>query len=498
MAKKREIRTYTVSEVNTLARVALEERLPGRMVVAGEVSDWRRHHSGHCYFSLKDEGSQLACVMWASSVRGLKFSPENGMAVLATGHVEVYVPQGRYQFYADKLEPAGVGALQLAFEQMVRRLRAEGLFDEAHKKPIPRYPMRIGIVTSESGAAVWDIADSIYNRWPCARLFLCAAPVQGPGAAEKIAAAIRSLNRRNRRLKLDVLIVGRGGGSLEDLWAFNEEVVARAIYASAIPVISAVGHEVDVTIADLVADARASTPTKAGVIAVTDREEVLGRLAEAQRRLAGDVRRRVDLYRHQLATVEASAVFRNPRWIVHNASQMVDERSMRLAEAGRGLFAGLRERLEAMQRVVLRIEPHRLLGRRHVEVHELAGRLAEAAKGLFGRLREQLDRVGRLVARIEPHRVVGVKHVQVEEHSGRLRAAWGAVAGEKRLKLTALENRLEALDPRSVLKRGYSITKNARTGRVVTRAADVAVGDTIVTEFAERGRVESDVRKVSE
>ncbi|MBE0538006.1 MAG: exodeoxyribonuclease VII large subunit, partial [Phycisphaerae bacterium] len=325
------MRTYTVSEVNTLARVALEERLPGRMVVSGEISDWRRHHSGHCYFALKDAGSQLPCVMWASSARGLKFRPENGMAVLTTGHVEVYVPQGKYQFYADKIEPAGVGALQLAFEQMVRRLQAEGLFDEAHKKPLPPYPMRIGIVTSASGAAVADIADSIYNRWPCARLFLCPVPVQGEGAAEKIAAAIRTLNRRNRRLKLDVLIVGRGGGSLEDLWAFNEEAVARAIYDSQIPVISAVGHEVDVTIADFVADARASTPTKAGMIAVPDRAEVLGRLMEAQRRLAGDVRRRADLYRQHLATVEASAVFRNPRWIVNNASQMVDEQSMRLA-----------------------------------------------------------------------------------------------------------------------------------------------------------------------
>jgi exodeoxyribonuclease VII large subunit len=453
MAKKREIRTYTVSEVNTLVRVALEEKLPGRMIVAGEITDWKRHHSGHCYFCLKDKDSQLPCVMWASSMRGLKFAPENGMAVLTTGHVEVYVPQGKYQFYADKLEPAGVGALQLAFEQMVRRLRAEGLFDDAHKKPIPAYPMRIGIVTSESGAALFDIADSIYNRWPCGRMFLYPVPVQGEGAAEKIAAAIRAINRHNRRLKLDVLIVGRGGGSLEDLWAFNEEAVARAIYDSAIPVISAVGHEVDVTIADLVADARASTPTKAGVIAVPDRAEVLERLDEAGRRLAAQVRRRADLYRQHLATIEASAVFRNPRWIVNNAAQMVDERSMRLAEAARELFGRLRRGLEYMRQLVARIEPHRLVGRKHLEVQELAGRLRMGAGGAFG---------------------------------------------QNQLNLTALKNRLEALDPRSVLKRGYSITKNVRTGRVITRAADVAVGDAIVTELARRGRIDSDVTKVSE
>ncbi len=226
---KREVKTFSVSEVNTLVRSALEERLPSRMVVSGEISDWKHHSSGHCYFSLKDEGSQLPCVMWASSFKKVKFAPENGMAVLAKGHIEAYVPGGKYQFYANNLEPAGVGALQLAFEQMVKRLRADGLFADAHKKPIPPYPMRIGIVTSESGAAIVDIADSIYNRWPCARLFLYPAPVQGEGAADKIAAAIRNINRRNRQLRLDVLIVGRGGGSLEDLWAFNEEPVARAI-----------------------------------------------------------------------------------------------------------------------------------------------------------------------------------------------------------------------------------------------------------------------------
>ena len=160
---KRKTRTYTVSEVNTLTRVALEQGLPSRMIIAGEISDWKHHYSGHCYFSLKDEGSQIPCVMWASKYKKAKFTPENGMAVLATGHVEVYVPGGKYQFYADKPEPAGVGALQLAFEQMVRRLRQEGLFDDEHKKPIPAYPMRIGIVTSESGAAVMDIADSDYS-----------------------------------------------------------------------------------------------------------------------------------------------------------------------------------------------------------------------------------------------------------------------------------------------------------------------------------------------
>ncbi|MCX5638445.1 MAG: exodeoxyribonuclease VII large subunit, partial [Planctomycetota bacterium] len=176
-------RIYTVGQVNLLVKVALEERLPSRLTVRGEISDWKLHkESGHCYFSLKDEDGVLPCVMWASSFRGVKFAPEDGMAVLATGHIDVYVAGGKYQLYVDKLEPEGVGALQLAFEQMVRKLAAEGLFDDAHKKPLPAYPMRIGILTSESGAAVHDIVDSIWNRWPCARLFLYPVPVQGEGA----------------------------------------------------------------------------------------------------------------------------------------------------------------------------------------------------------------------------------------------------------------------------------------------------------------------------
>ena len=448
---KRQTRTYTVSEVNTLARVALEQGLPSRMIIAGEISDWKHHFSGHCYFSLKDEGSQIPCVMWASKYKKAKFTPENGMAVLATGHVEVYVSGGKYQFYADKMEPAGVGALQLAFEQMVKRLRADGLFADEHKKALPAYPMRIGIVTSESGAAVMDIADSVYNRWPCAKMFLYPAKVQGEGAAEKIAAAIKAVNRRNKQLKLDVLIVGRGGGSLEDLWAFNEEAVARAIYGSTIPVISAVGHEVDVTIADLVADARASTPTKAGVIAVPDMDEVLERIDAAGRRLASEAQNRLGLCGQRLATIEASAMFRNPQWLVNNASQMVDERAMRLADSAKGLFAQLRGRLDAAQQQIMRIEPHRLVGHKRIELQTLAGRSLAGVKSVFAK---------------------------------------------KELQLTAGANRLEALNPRSVLNRGYSITTNLKSGKVVTSSADVKAGDLIRTEVGKQGVIESEVKKV--
>ena len=249
------VKIYTVSQITSLIKTSLENSLPGQLTITGEISGFRRHSSGHCYFDLKDENAIISCVMWSSDFTSLKFKPENGLAVLAKGHIDVYPPQGKYQFYIESMTPAGIGALQLAFEQMRKRLEAEGLFKEEHKKPLPEYPFRIGILTSESGAALGDIVDSIYNRWPAAKPLFYSVPVQGEGAAEKIAAAIRDVNKRNVILKLDVIIVGRGGGSMEDLWAFNEEVLARAIYNSKIPIISAVGHEVDVTIADLVADA---------------------------------------------------------------------------------------------------------------------------------------------------------------------------------------------------------------------------------------------------
>jgi exodeoxyribonuclease VII large subunit len=442
-------RIYTVSQVNLLVKVALEERLPSRLTVRGEISDWKLHkESGHCYFSLKDEDGVLPCVMWASSFRGVKFSPEDGMAVLAAGHIDVYMAGGKYQLYVDKLEPEGVGALQLAFEQMVRKLAAEGLFNEAHKKPLPAYPMRIGILTSESGAAIEDIKDSIWNRWPCAKLFLYPVPVQGEGAAEKIAAALRDVNRRNNKLSLDVLIVGRGGGSPEDLWAFNEEVLARAIYDSKIPVISAVGHEIDTTIADLVADARASTPTKAGVVAVPDMQEVLGQLAAIENRLTGEITAGLELAGQKLQTLLASSVFRNPLLPVHNRTQEVDDLQGTLAGSVKELLTRARQKLTESYEQIVKIEPHRLLGRKMVELNNWQNLANSGIKGIINNCR---------------------------------------------MKLTAAANRLAGLNPKSVLARGFSITTNKETGLVVRSLGDVEIGDLLMTELAEEKLIESKV-----
>ena len=444
------LQIYTVSQVTTLIKTALENNLPGRLTVTGQISDWKLHSSGHCYFSLKDEGSVLPCVMWGSHFAKVKFRPENGLAIFATGYIDVYEPQGKYQFYVERMEPAGVGALQMAFEQMVKRLAAQGLFDEAHKKPLPKYPQRIGILTSESGAAFHDIVKSIFDRWPCVRLCLYPVPVQGEGAAEKIASAIRDVNRRNDKLKLDVLIVGRGGGSLEDLWEFNEEVLARAIYDSKIPIISAVGHEIDTTVADLVADARASTPTKAGVVAVPDAKEVLKQLSAAQGRLMGEIESVIELAGQRLETICASAAFRNPLLPVRNRQQQLDEMGGDLEELIRDMLAGAKERLNEIYEQVVRLEPHRLLGRKMVEVNDLRSRANAAVSALLGR--------------------VG-------------------------LQVTACENRLAGLNPKAVLKRGYSITTLKEKGTVVKNAAEVQIGNMLVTELAGENLIESRVTK---
>jgi len=462
--------TYTVSEVNSLVKEVLETSLPGRLTVQGEITDWKQHHSGHCYFKLKDEGSVLPCAMWRPKAAKLKFRPENGLAVLATGFVNVYVPQGRYSLVVEQMQPAGVGALQLAFEQMVKKLRAEGLFADEHKQPIPAFPERIGILTSQSGAAVHDIADSVHNRWPCTKLYLYPVSVQGEGAAEQIAAAIGDLNRRNQRLKLDLLIVGRGGGALEDLWAFNEEVLARAIFASQIPIISAVGHEVDVTVADLVADARASTPTKAGVVAVPDMRDVLADLLHQERRLASQARSRLDLCGQQLQTVLASSVFRNPLLPIRNREQHIDELTAALADAVRTRLAEGRADLQGLYEQVARIEPHRLLGRWAVLLGELQNRSSAALQRRVDQASVGLDRL-----------------------STRCDTALTAVMNRKRMQLAAHEGHLAGLDPKSVLKRGYSITRNKQTGHVVRTADDIQAGDRMVTELAQQMTIESQV-----
>ncbi|RMD96216.1 MAG: exodeoxyribonuclease VII large subunit, partial [Calditrichaeota bacterium] len=287
---------YTVSELTREIKILLETRIP-EVWVEGEISNFTHHSSGHMYFLLKDEHAQISCVMWRSRNNTLFFTPQDGMKIIVRGRITVYEKRGNYQLEVLQLHPAGVGELQLAFEQLKNRLRKEGLFDPAHKKPIPPYPERIGIVTSPTGAAIRDMIHILQRRFPPVEIILNPVRVQGEGAAVEIAQAIDQFNRYGQ---VDVLIVGRGGGSLEDLWAFNEEIVARAIFRSQIPVISAVGHEVDFSISDFVADLRAPTPSAAAELVVRNREEILAHLQKDLQKMTNGMLELIRTHRKRL------------------------------------------------------------------------------------------------------------------------------------------------------------------------------------------------------
>ena len=300
---------YQVSEVNLLIKGVLDS-VPqlGNIYVRGEISNYKLYPSGHHYFTLKDPEGAIRCVMFRGQALRLRFRPENGMKVIALGRISVYPRDGAYQLYCDALSPDGVGDLHLAFEQLKDKLWREGLFDEGHKKPLPRYPETIAVITSPAGAAVHDMIRILRRRWPAAKVKLLPVRVQGTEAPAEIVGAIRYACRHH---VADLIITGRGGGSIEDLWAFNDERVARAIYDADIPIISAVGHEPDVTIADFVADARAATPSHAAEMAAPDQAELLQRLGSLQSRLAQAEGRRLSLLRERLDALAAKRVLRD-------------------------------------------------------------------------------------------------------------------------------------------------------------------------------------------
>lgn len=314
-----------------LANLISGDRALRNLAVKGEISNFKQYASGHCYFNLKDAQGIIPCVVFRSSASRLRFRPEDGMAVIAAGSVNVYVDGGRYQLYVNDMLPDGVGDLAMAFEQLKARLSQEGLFDQEHKKPLPIYPATIGIVTSSSGAVLRDIYRVSKRRFPGIRLVLKPVQVQGTGAAEQIAQAVDFFNAN---YPVDVLIVGRGGGSLEDLWAFNEEVVVRAIYNSAIPVISAVGHETDFTLADFVADERAATPSQAAEMAVRDGQEIAAQLLSLQTRLRNSAVQQLDIRRKGIVHLLTRPVMENPHLMLEQRMERLDNLAARLGQSG--------------------------------------------------------------------------------------------------------------------------------------------------------------------
>ena len=356
-AETREI--LSVSELTRRIKGDLEKNFQS-VWVAGEISNLSRPNSGHIYLTLKDDKAQISLVIWKSTSQRIKFQLHDGLAVLVCGDITVYPPRGNYQLIVSRILPQGMGALQLAFMQLKDKLEKEGLFDPSHKKPLPLLPRTIGIVTSPSGAAIRDILKQIGRRFPSVHVLLYPARVQGEGAKEDIVAGIRALNEYPG---VDVMIVGRGGGSIEDLWAFNEEVVARAIYASRVPVISAVGHEVDVTISDLVADARALTPTAAGEMVVPDRDELLLDLQRVQERLLNSLVSKVHVARARLQSIAQATVFRRPLQTLALHQQHIDEHLQDLRRMSSQWLAMLRQRLDANAGRLEGLGPLKVLGR---------------------------------------------------------------------------------------------------------------------------------------
>ena len=370
--------TFSVSELNTRIGGLLDtDPILSNVCVRGELSNYKVYPSGHHYFTLKDETSTLSGVMFKSSASRLRFRPESGMSVLATGRVQVYNRDGKYQLYCSGLTPEGTGDLQIAFEQLKARLEGEGLFDPAHKKPLPLMPERIAVVTSSAGAAVHDIIRILRRRWPMARVLLLPVRVQGVEAPAEIAGAIRYCNAHDIA---DVMIVGRGGGSIEDLWAFNDERVARAIYASWIPVISAVGHEPDVTISDYVADARASTPSNAAEIAVPDQAEERDILLNTRMLLSRSMQRILDNKQAKLADLASRKVMTTPTAYLDNKRIELDHTRDRLIAVSDRYVAARRHEYVAYAAKLDALSPLKVLSRGYSFVKDEAGHPVRSAE----------------------------------------------------------------------------------------------------------------------
>jgi len=402
------------------------DRLLSGLLVRGELSNYKMYPSGHHYFTLKDGEGALRCVMFRSDAQFLRFRPENGMQVIAAGRVTVFPRDGQYQLYCARLTPEGVGDLALAFEQLKEKLFREGLFNPDHKKPIPEFPKKIALITSPAGAAVRDMIRILGARWPLAELRVIPVRVQGEEAPQEIAAAIQWANLHR---VADLLITGRGGGSMEDLWAFNEEIVARAIYRSEIPVISAVGHEPDVTIADFAADLRASTPSNAAELAVPDQNEIYAVLLGDRERLEGTMTGRLARYRQTLERLAGSRVMTDPGSYFREKRLLLDFQSSRLSHGLRSAAAGQRERLG-----------------------KLSAALPGAGKKAVSERRERLNALAAALDAMSPLKVLSRGYAVAQREDGKAVLSTKDVSAGDRLKLTltdgSVDCRVEAVKKR--------------------------------------------------
>jgi exodeoxyribonuclease VII large subunit len=438
----------TVSELAMRIKAQLEDQFPA-VWVEGEISNLRTPSSGHAYFTLKDDGAQLRCVLFRGRGRRVAFQPEDGMQVLAFGGLDVYLARGEYQLVVELLEPKGVGALQLAFEQLKRKLAGEGLFEEARKRPLPPFPRTIGIVTSPTGAAIRDMLHVIGRRFADLRILVTPVRVQGEEAPGEIVGALRDLESVE---DLDVVIVGRGGGSIEDLWAFNDERVARAIAGCRVPVISAVGHETDFTIADFVADLRAPTPSAAAELVVREKLQVARALVTLYESLKQAMADRLERERERVEALGKRRVLTDAARALRDLYRRVDDLTTRLTRAVQGSERQATHRLSLARNALRSLNPVARIANGTVLLAQLRGRLASAA----------------------------VHSVKVSRH--RFDAAVG---------------RLDSLSPLAVLGRGYSLTRLLPSGAIVRSAAQTRPGDAVEI-LLHQGALEARVERLKE
>lgn len=451
-------RHISVGQLSELIKNTLEQQIPSPVRVIGEVSNLSDR--GHLYFSLKDDRAVIGCVAWASSAKKFGFTPSDGDEVVATGHVSHFGPQGRTQLYVSKLEPVGAGALELEFRRLCEELRKAGYFDPAHKIPLPVFPRRIAVITSRDGAAVQDVIATTKQRCPAVGLLIVDVRVQGEGAATQVARAIQWVDRHHERLGVDAMLVTRGGGSIEDLWAFNERIVADAAFACELPLAAAIGHESDTTVIELVADVRCATPTQAAMRLVPARQELLKQVLHVRDRLTALMRRVIDHGRHRLEAAARHEVFRRPESLLQRARQRAD---------------GLEHRLRSAVR-------HRVSGQR-IELEQLAGRLAALGPGAIVSAQEQrlavlADRLDRALR----HRIDQRPRVTALRRA--LTAAQRHVIRHARQRIDGCAARLSAVDPLLVLQRGFSVTQRD-DGAIVRSVSDVKSGMTVTTRVGD-------------
>ncbi len=483
----------TVSQLTAWIDRAIRTALPQAILVKGEVSNYKVHpNSGHVYFTMKDKSACIDCVMWKSDAARLKFRPDDGMELLAGGRVDVFPKRGTYQLYVGTLRPLGQGALELAFQQMKAKLEAEGLFAPEHRRQLPRYPLRIVLVTSSGTAALQDML-KVLRRFPWLVLYVYHVPVQGEGCGAKIAAALSHLNRHAASIGAELIMLGRGGGSIENLWAFNEEGVARAVAGSMLPVITGIGHEVDTTIADLAADYHAHTPTEAAQVVTMHWRAVRESTDVAGVRLRRGLRAAVEDARQRLAGVERHEVFRRPLDRLKALAQLLDDRQRTLSFTVTNHVHGLQRDFEAVAAWLDRNRPAIVMARFRDRVAACGQRLAA---GMAQRLRRAEEHVGSLNASLSsrhPRHRLTLEAARLDSMQGLLRRAAGDARRRAAQRLAAMQGQLDALSPEAVLRRGYSITFRNRNGVVVRSAAELSSGDRILTKLVD-GEIQSIVQ----